>query len=40
MIVFGDMISYIIINKKLNIIVTEVSIKCRKLKIYFVVITQ
>ena len=40
LIVFDDMISDIIKNKKLNSIVTELFIRGRKINIYFVFITQ
>ena len=40
LIVFDDMISDMINNKKLNSIVTELFIRGRKLNIYFVFITQ
>ena len=35
-----DMIAYLLINKKLNSIVTEIFVKGRKLKISLVFITQ
>ena len=38
--VFDDMIADMISNKKLNLIVTELFIKCRKLNIYLVFICQ
>ena len=40
MIVFDDMIADMISNKKLNSIVTELFISCRKLNIFFVFISQ
>ena len=40
LIVFGDMIADMINNKKLNSIVTELFIKCRKFNISIVFITQ
>ena len=40
MIVFDDMIADMISNKKLNSIVTELFIRCRKLNISFVFISQ
>ena len=40
MIVFDDMITDMISNKKLNSIVTELFIRCRKLKISLVFISQ
>ena len=40
MIVFDDMIADMINNKKINSIVTELFIRCRKLTIFLVFITQ
>ena len=40
LIVFDDMIAEMINNKKLNSIVTELFIRCRKLNISLVFITQ
>ena len=40
LIVFDDMIADMIDNKKLNLIVTELFIRCRKLNISIVFITQ
>ena len=40
LIVFDDMIAYMINNRKLNSVVTELFIRGRKLNIYIVFITQ
>ena len=40
MIVFDDMIADMISNKKLNSVVTELFIRCRKLNIFLVFISQ
>ena len=40
LIIFHDMIADIVSNKNLNLVLTELSIRGRKLKISFVFITQ
>ena len=40
LIVFYDIIANMLSNKKLNLVVTELFIRCRKLKISLVFITQ
>ena len=40
LIVFDDMIADMLINKKINPIVTELFFRSRKLNIYFIFITQ